>query len=281
MISPKQTHSGTVIFAKLVALVFICLCPVIKAQAYDAVVAKVNGRAITEADMRLAATEIGEDLLSYPPETRRRVVIEFLIQNELFADAAAKKNVATSSVFKERQHYWDRRNMRDAYFETEIRNRITDAQIRQYYEQQIKNFPDGLKMRVSQIVLKSKDKAKTVFELIVHDGNFVDLARQYSVDKYSASKGGDLGYIGSGHLAPQLAKIAASLPIGEASEPIETSSGWYILKVRDMRKTKVPAFEDVKGNITTQLLHDRARALLEVLRGAAQIEYLDPSLIKQ
>ena len=84
--------------------------------AQDGIVAKVNGRAITEADVRLAEAEIAADLAQHPAATRRRVIVEFLIQNELFAEAAVKQKVNSSAIFKQPTHYWDRRNLRDAFF---------------------------------------------------------------------------------------------------------------------------------------------------------------------
>ena len=62
------------------------------ARAQDGVVAKVDGKIITEADMRLAETEIGSDLGSLPDGTKRRVLLEFLIENQLFADAAENRS---------------------------------------------------------------------------------------------------------------------------------------------------------------------------------------------
>ena len=61
-------------------------------RAQDSAVAKVDGKIITEADMRLAEAEIGSDLGSLPDATKRRVLLEFLIENQLFAEAAEKEH---------------------------------------------------------------------------------------------------------------------------------------------------------------------------------------------
>ena len=65
------------------------------ADAQDSVIAKVNGKTITEADMKLAEAEIGSDLGSLPEPTKRRVLVEFLIENQLFADAAEGQNLGS------------------------------------------------------------------------------------------------------------------------------------------------------------------------------------------
>src|SRR5215471_14737429 len=84
------------------------------ASAQERVIAKVNGKMITDTDMKLAEAEIGSDLGSLPETTKRRVLIEFLIENQLFADAAEGQKLDTGTGFDERMQYWRRRALRDA-----------------------------------------------------------------------------------------------------------------------------------------------------------------------
>ncbi|MEO1282794.1 MAG: hypothetical protein AAFV69_13775, partial [Pseudomonadota bacterium] len=67
----------------------------------NTVVATVNGAKITEKDISFAEIEIGSDLGNIPPESRRRVLVEYLIENQLFADAAQKQKLAETSSFDE------------------------------------------------------------------------------------------------------------------------------------------------------------------------------------
>src|SRR5688572_4173264 len=45
------------------------------------VVATVDGKQITESDMKIAEGEIGSELANLPPEVRRRALAEYLIDN--------------------------------------------------------------------------------------------------------------------------------------------------------------------------------------------------------
>ena len=83
--------------------------------AQERVIARVNGKAITDADMKLAEAEIGNDLGSLPEATKRRVLVEFLIENQLFADAAENQRLGTGQSYDERIQYWRRRALRDVY----------------------------------------------------------------------------------------------------------------------------------------------------------------------
>ena len=58
------------------------------ASAEEKVVATVNGHVISESDLAFAEAEIGNELGNLPEATRRRVLVEFMIENQLFAGAA-------------------------------------------------------------------------------------------------------------------------------------------------------------------------------------------------
>src|SRR5918912_1180912 len=83
--------------------------------ADDKAVATVNGKTITEKDMRLAEADIGSDLGNLPEPTKRRVLLEYLIENQLFAEAAETDKLGQGAAFDERMQYWKRRALRDAY----------------------------------------------------------------------------------------------------------------------------------------------------------------------
>jgi peptidyl-prolyl cis-trans isomerase SurA len=63
---------------------------------------------------------------------------------------------------------------------------------------------------------------------------FSAVARQFS-QSATAAVGGDIGYVRPDQLAPELAKVVATLRPGELSPPIRTSGGYYLLLVLDRR----------------------------------------------
>ena len=91
----------------------------------------------------LAEAEIGNDLGSLPEATRRRVLLEFLIENQLFADAAECAQLGSGAAFNERLQYWRRRALRDAYFDKNVRSAINDADAKNYYAGQIGTMKPG------------------------------------------------------------------------------------------------------------------------------------------
>ena len=248
------------------------------AGAQERVIAKVNGKMITDTDMKLAEAEIGSDLGSLPAATKRRVLIEFLIENQLFADAAEGQNLGTDQSFDERMQYWRRRALRDAYFDRSVRATISDADAKNFYNSQLGALKADEEVRARHILVDSRDKAREVYEKLAHGSDFAQLAKEYSKDPGSKDQGGELGFFGRGQMVPQFEEAAFRLKKGEIGEPFESQFGWHIVRIDDRRQRAAPAFEAVKERVVASMIHKRAQQVAADLRRKAQIEYIDPEL---
>ncbi len=77
--------------------------------------------------------------------------------------------------------------------------------------------------------------AMHLLEQMQRGAPFPMVARQFS-QAPSAATGGDLGWIASSELDPQLQPVAAQLQQGQVSLPIRTQTGVYIIAMRDRRE---------------------------------------------
>jgi peptidyl-prolyl cis-trans isomerase C len=268
-----RSVAGSVLW---LALVVLLAGPA--AEAQDKVVAKVNGKTITDTDMRLAEAEIGNDLGSLPDATRRRVLLEFLIENQLFADAAEGEQLGSGAAFNERLQYWRRRALRDAYFDKSVRATISDADAQKFYAGQVGTMKPEEEVRARHILVDSKDKAREIYEKIAHGSDFAQLAKEYSKDPGSKDQGGELGFFARGQMVPPFEEAAFRLKKGEVSEPFESQFGWHIVRVDDRRQRALPPFEVVKDRVVAHMIHRKAQEIAVGLRGKAQIEYIDPEI---
>lgn len=268
--------------AFLAAAVTALAVPMHPASAQDAsaVVAKVNGAVITEADLAFAEREIGANLNQAQisdASQRRRVLIEFLVENQLLAEAAAKTQIPGSDNFAGRMAYWKRRALREAYFEKSIQSAITDAAAKAFYDAEAAKAKGGGQIRARHILVKTEEKAKEIYEMIAHDGDFVELAKKHSTGP-SGPNGGDLGYFGKGQMVPEFSKAAFALKVGEVSPPVKTQFGWHLIKLEDRRQSSMPPFAQLKPRIVEHLARQKTREIAATLRKAAKIEYVDPAL---
>jgi peptidyl-prolyl cis-trans isomerase C len=251
------------------------------ALAEDKIVAKVNGKTITEADVKLAEAEIGSDLGSLPDATKRRVLIEFLIENQLFADAAEGAKLGAGPEFDGRMQYWRRRALRDTYFEKKVRDAVSEADAKRFYDEQVKLLKPEQELKARHILVDTEEKAKEIYEKIAHGADFAQMAKEYSNDPGTKDEGGSLGYFSRGQMVPQFEDAAFKLTGNDVSQPVQTQFGWHLIQIEDRRERKPPEFADVKDRLVTSLVHRKAQEVASSLRDIAKIEYVDPEIKRQ
>jgi peptidyl-prolyl cis-trans isomerase SurA len=106
--------------------------------------------------------------------------------------------------------------------------------------------------------------------------NFAELARAHSVDKGTAAKGGDLGWVNPGDLVPKFEEIMNQLKPGEISPPFETDFGWHIVQVLERRNhdsTNEVNRTQAREAIRQRKLEEERQAWLRRLRDEAYVEY--------
>lgn len=251
------------------------------ARAESKVVATVNGQPITELDLQLAETEIGRDLGQLPAQTRRRVLVEYLIENFLFAKAAEDAQLDTGPAFDDRMRYMRRRALRETYFEDKIRKSVSEAAAKTFYKDRVKGMKPQEEVKARHILVPSEEVARDLAEQIARGGDFAELAKQHSADPGTKGHGGMLGYFARGQMVPAFEQAAFELKPGEVSEPVQSKFGWHLIKVEDRRQKPIPTFEEVREQILNSLIHQQTQAEAERLRQTAKIDYVDPEIKKE
>lgn len=107
---------------------------------------------------------------------------------------------------------------------------------------------------------------------------FEDLAALYSEDLSSRAKGGEMGWIGPGDVAPEFEEILRKLQVGEVSGPVKTRYGYHLIEVLDRRRRD--AAEDLARNQARRAIHSRKaeeayQAWLTELRDRSYVEFVD------
>lgn len=251
------------------------------AGAEEKVMATVNGKALTEADLALAEIEVGGDLGNLPPATKRRVLVEYLIETSLFAAAAEQEKLSSGPEFDKRLAYWRQRALRDAFFDKAVRGAVSDGEAKAYYESQVKALPAEEEVQARHILVDTEAKAKELAEKVTKGEDFAKLATENTNDGASRADGGMLGYFGKGQMVPEFEQAAFSLKPGEISKPVQSQFGWHIIKVEDRRQRPPPSYDEVKDRILGSMIQAKAQEVATGLRASAQIEYLDPEVKKE
>jgi peptidyl-prolyl cis-trans isomerase C len=87
------------------------------------------------------------------------------------------------------------------------------------------------KIKCSHILVKKHNEAIAILERLKKGESFADLARELSIDRGSAKRGGDLGLFGRGLMVKAFEEAAFKLNKGEiTTEPVKTEFGYHIVK---------------------------------------------------
>jgi peptidyl-prolyl cis-trans isomerase C len=248
------------------------------AAAYDVVVARVNGVDIKQSDLDFASSEVGSRLASLPVEDRKRVLLQYVIENELMAGAGQTDSLDQADTFQARVKYHERRALRDAFFDAKITGAVSEADAKQIYDAQIGQLKPEQEVHARHILVATEAEAKEVAERLKKGEDFAAVAKEKSKDP--GAEGGDLGFFTRGQMLKPFEDAAFALEVGQISEPVQTQFGWHIIKVEEKRDQALPTFDQVKGAIIAQLVQAKAQEVVSGLRDSAKIEVVDPELKK-
>ena len=98
----------------------------------------------------------------------------------------------------------------------------------------------------------TKKELEEVRKRVLDGEDFSLLAKEFSEDPGSASRGGDLDWLSRGKTAPAFEKMMLESPVGEISPVFESEFGFHFLQVLDTRT------ED----LTEEVIKDRAYGIL-------------------
>lgn len=256
--------------------------PAVAQNASDAsgVVATVNGKQITERDLKLAETEIGDDLGQLSPEVRRRVLVEYVIETQLMADALDSKTAQPENL-DTALAYFQRRAKREAYFESEVKNSVSEAAAKTFFDDRVKGMKPEEEVKARHILVETEEEARDIKEKIARGAEFAEMAKKHSRDPGTKDNGGLLGFFSQGQMVPAFEQAAFNADINEVTEPVQSRFGWHLILVEEKRQKPLPNFDDVRDRILNGMIHQKAQAVAKDLRGKASIEYLDEDIKKQ
>lgn len=244
------------------------------------VLAKVDGKDITDADVALAQSEIGPNLGSIPAEQRTAVLVNYIIDNRLMMAAAEKAGLGSDASMAARIEYYKGRALRDLFFDKSVNGAVTDADAEKIYDKKVGEIKPVEEVHALHILVAKKEEADDIVAKLKAGGDFAALAKEKSTDTGSGAQGGDLGYFAKGQMVKPFEDAAWALKKDEVSAPVQSQFGWHVIKQLDKRNKPAPAFETVKDGILNGLVQQKAQEIIGGLHKAAKIEYVDEALKK-
>ena len=235
------------------------------------VLAQFDGRVLT-------LHEFDERLASQPPNIRaqytateaRERLLEEMVRLELLLDEAKRRGFDQSPRVKVRVSELIVEEMMNTLFGSEgaEASKITDEDVRAYYDAHSAEFRAPEERRASDIVLADRTKAEAILrQLAARPGDeafFRQLARVESEDPRARASGGDQGFFS------EASSIVPAAPIREAvfriprvgeigAKVVESEGHFHVLMLTGVRPALVRNLDDVRTLIRARLAQEKRR----------------------
>ncbi|MFZ1990472.1 MAG: peptidylprolyl isomerase [Alphaproteobacteria bacterium] len=254
--------------------------------ADNKVLAKVDGSEIRQSDLNAAKAQLPAQYQGLPDNVLMPALMEQLIQRRAAVNAAIKAGLDKDADIKKQIDQAREDVLQTAYLKQQATKAITDAQVRDVYQQDVAQFQPQTEIRARHILMCDETGIKLAAQRVSDGETFEAVASEMSVDSQSAQHGGDLGYFTRDRVPKEIGDTAFALNPGQVSAPFALSMGcgkgntstpgWDILKVLDKRQTQAPTFEQAEAQIRGLLTDQMIRQKLTETRNAAKVERMDP-----
>lgn len=150
-----------------------------------------------------------------------------------------------------------------------IKETLTEKEMKKYYDEKIVGDISAKHILISTETDDSltdeekeakkeeaKKKAEEIIAKLKKGEDFDKLAKKYSDDDQTKSKGGDLGYFNTGEMEEAFETAAYKLNVNEyTTTPVETSYGYHII-MKTGQKDK-PSYKKSKDSIKEKLVDEK------------------------
>jgi peptidyl-prolyl cis-trans isomerase C len=235
----------------------------------------VNGEVLTQQDYDNYVKERAT-------QTQRRVtpeiLLEELVQRELLKQDALKNKLDQHPNFLRKLN-----EMRDslliamAIHDDLEKHALDEAALKKEYDKQIAHREMPKEYQIRHILVKTSAEAEAIVAELTKGKAFGELAKEKSIDKPSAKKAGELGWMTKQQIDPKVGDVVEKMEKGQyTTEPVKSEFGWHIIQVDDIRSVALPTFESVKERIRATLQSQQMQNYVEGLKKQAEIKMFKP-----
>lgn len=219
------------------------------------VLAVVQGKEITEEIVLRFLNDLGPQMAMQfqSPEGMKRVVDELVNQEIIYLDAKEKEMEKEEEYIKELDRL--KEGLMKQYAVNKLLKdiKVTEDEVEKYYNDNKDRFKKPESIVASHILVEDEEKANNIVKEINEGLSFEDAALKYSTCP-SKDQGGNLGEFTRGQMVLEFDQAAFDMEVGPISEPVKTNFGYHIIKVSAKNESSLSSFDEVKDQLTQQLL---------------------------
>ncbi len=265
----------------------ILSCDQHPSTSIEGVLATVNGKAITQEDLRLAVQSVAVGHEKTTASTNMESTLENIILQELAFQRATKlgldndpKYQAELRGMEAQLNAFKRKKLSELLLQQELQKSInvSDAEALQYFNNNAVHF--RTEMHVWQILRRDETSIKNIHAELGQGRPFEEVVAKLYPDNYPdlGRKPWDLGYLHWSQIPDAWRDVIYTMQNGETSDIIPgPNNRYWVIKLIDRRENTNLTFEQIKPGIIDILKDKKNQQLREEtirdLRDNANIVY--------
>lgn len=254
------------------SLLSVALLAAVTLPVWAQNIAVVNGKPVPSSRVEALKQQVERSGRPVTPEMMGQIKEE-LIAREVFMQEARKRGLDATEDYKNQLELARQSILiRELFADFQKKNPVTDTEIKAEYDKFVA-ANGGKEYRARHILVEKEDEAQSLIAQIKKGGNFEELAKKASKDPGSGANGGDLDWAGASSYVAEFSAAMVKLDKGQMTDaPVKTQFGYHIIRVDDVRDTKLPSLEEVKPQVAQQLQQQKIAKYQEGLRAKAKIQ---------
>jgi parvulin-like peptidyl-prolyl isomerase len=146
---------------------------------------------------------------------------------------------------------------------TKGKDKVTDQQIKEYYDKNKQQFAQPERRDLSIVLTKTEGKADEAKAALKDGQSFKQVAKQYSIDDASKSQGGKLPAVAKGQQEKAFDTAIFGADKGKIVGPVKTQFGYYVFKVDKVNAASQQTLEQAKATIKQVLASQNQQKALD------------------
>ncbi|MBT8121920.1 MAG: SurA N-terminal domain-containing protein, partial [Gammaproteobacteria bacterium] len=209
----------------------------------------------------------------YRLEAQQRRFDYLLLPKSMVADRVAVSSADIEEYYNNHTDaFMSREQVRVQYIELnaadiQMESIVDEERVEALYEEQAVRFVTPEERRARHILISPSNageqgvtdalaRALAIADRLAGGEDFAAVAASESDDPGSAASGGDLGFFGTGIMAPEFEKAVFAMQVGELSKPVQTEFGFHIIELLEVRPEKRKPLAEVREELVRQLQAD-------------------------
>ena len=240
------------------------------------VLAVVAGYEITEAELNTFLKGLPREQQMYASHPQfRQQCLENLMAIRMFAAEALEEKIDETEEFKKALEAAKTEILAQLAVSKVMKEiKIDEEELKAYYEANMDKFEKGATVSAKHILVKEEDECMAILAAInAGEKTFEEAAKESSTCP-SGQQGGSLGEFGKGQMVKEFEEAAFNAEIGTVVGPVKTQFGFHLILVDAKNEASAMAFDEVRGQIYSQLFAQKQNEAYETKVAALKEKYV-------